>query len=106
MEEKSTKDRFAKYLPLGTVVLLRGATKKIMITGYYSADVNKTDKVYDYSGCLYPEGFLSFDQTCLFDHNQIGKIYHLGYKDEEQEKFMNVLKETVAKLEESKKDMN
>lgn len=106
MEDKSTKDRFAKYLPLGTVVLLRGATKKIMITGYCSADVEKMDTIYDYSGCLYPEGFLSFDQTCLFNHNQIGKIYHLGYKDEEQEKFMDVLKETVLKLEESKQKMD
>ena len=99
MEDKSTKDRFAKYLPLGTVVLLRGATKKLMITGYCSADVEKMDTIY-------PEGFLSFDQTCLFNHNQIGKIYHLGYKDEEQEKFMGVLKETVLKLEESKQKMD
>ena len=99
MEDNREQNRFAKYLPLGTVVLLRGAEKKLMITGYCSAAVDNPKEIYDYSGCLYPEGFISSDQTCLFNHKQIGTIYHLGYVNEEQKKFMNVLKETANKIE-------
>jgi len=40
------------------------------------ADEDKS-KVYDYTGCLYPEGFIFSNQTLLFEHVQIDKIYHL-----------------------------
>ena len=36
---------------------------------------------------MYPEGFLSSNQTCLFNHDQIEKIYYFGLIDEEEEKF-------------------
>ena len=47
-----------KYLPIGTVVMLKGGTKRIMITGFCSIEENTKEKMWDYSGCLYPEGFL------------------------------------------------
>ena len=52
-----------KYLPVGTVVLLRNGTKRVMINGFCTMDASKPDKVYDYSGVLFPEGSLSSDQT-------------------------------------------
>lgn len=64
-----------------------------MITGFLSIAEENKNKVYDYAGCLYPEGMLSSNQTCLFDHNQIDKIYFLGYRDEEAINFMKQLKE-------------
>ena len=45
------KTEYKKYLPLGSVVLLKGAKKKLMINGYATIDIKKKDKVYDYSGC-------------------------------------------------------
>ncbi len=81
-----------KYLPIGTVVMLEGATKRLMITGFCAiADDNK-DEMYDYIGVLYPEGTLSSDETALFNHNQIGKVYHMGLIDEEEKMFINQLK--------------
>ncbi len=90
-----------KYLPIGTVVLLKGGSKRVMITGFCSVDGSKSDVIYDYNGCLYPEGYLSNDQTCLFNHDQIAKIYHMGFIDEEEKEFKARLKELVASLKEN-----
>ena len=49
-----------KYLPLGTVVTLQGATKRIMIIGYLP--MTEKNVVFDYSACIYPEGLLSSEQ--------------------------------------------
>lgn len=87
-----------KYLPIGTVVMLKGGTKRVMITGYCSIEQDKPEKMYDYNGCLYPEGFLSSNQTCLFDHNQIDKIYSYGLEDEEEKKFIEQLKLAISQI--------
>lgn len=81
-----------KYLPLGSIVLLEGATKRIMIAGYF---VKSDDKIYDYCGCLYPEGFLSSDSCLLFNHDQIKKVYYFGYSDNEDKEFKDRLKDFV-----------
>ena len=75
-----------RFLPIGTVVILKGATKRLMISGFCAIDGNDDKKIWDYSGCMYPEGFLSSNQICLFDHNQIEKIYHIGLANDSEEK--------------------
>lgn len=87
-----------KYLPIGTVVMLKGGSKRVMIAGFCAVSAESEEKVYDYSGCLYPEGFLNPNQTCLFDHEQIEKIYFLGYKDEEEKKFKQELDNFLKQL--------
>lgn len=92
-----------KFLPIGTVVMLKGGTKRVMIAGFCAFESeeekqNEERKIWDYSGCLYPEGFLQSNQTCLFDHEQIEEIYHLGlsaYEDEEEKTFKENLKKIV-----------
>ena len=54
-----------KYLPIGTVVMLKGGKKRAMITGFCAISEDNKDKIYDYSGCLYPEGFISSNQTAI-----------------------------------------
>ncbi len=90
-----------KYLPIGTVVMLKGGSKRVMITGFCAVSADDKLKVYDYSGCMYPEGFLSSTQTCLFNHEQIEKVHHLGLADDEEEKsFKAKLNELVnAKID-------
>lgn len=88
-----------KYLPIGSIVLLKGGTKKAMVTGFCSITEDDTDKIYDYTGCVYPEGFLDFDQICLFDHSQIEKIYHIGYVDDEEQEFKKELVEMANRFE-------
>lgn len=80
-----------KFLPIGSVVLLNGGEKKIMVTGFCSIAEDDKTRVYDYSGCIYPEGYLSSNQICLFDHNQIEEIYFIGYENEEETNFKKQL---------------
>ena len=44
-----------ELLPIGSVVLLEGAKKKLMIYGVGQTQLNE-DKDYDYIGVVYPEG--------------------------------------------------
>ena len=85
-----------KYLPVGTVVLLENGTKRVMINGFCTMDANKPDKIYDYSGVLFPEGSLSSDQTLLFDHSQIVRVDHMGLDDQEEKEFKVKLAQIVS----------
>lgn len=80
-----------KYLPLGTVVLLKGATRKLMIVGYCPKTL-EDNKTYDYSGVLYPYGLIKSDEVGLFNHDSIDKVIHLGIDDEEGKKIRESLK--------------
>lgn len=84
-----------KFLPIGSVVILSGGTKKIMITGFCSISEMDRTQVYDYSGCVYPEGYLSSNQICLFNHNQIEKVFFTGYDSEEEREFKKSLTKIV-----------
>ena len=95
MEDKEYK----KLLPIGTVVLLKGGTKRLMITGFYPAKDNDGDiQLYDYCGVGYPEGVLTTKKALLFNHVDIAKICYMGLQDDEEErdfkkKLMKILDE-------------
>ncbi len=74
-------------LPIGTVVLLEGGTRKVMICGY-SSKGDDDEKVYDYNGCIFPEGFLE-NIYLLFNHDQIDEVCFIGYKTDEYEDYIN-----------------
>ena len=91
-----------KYLPIGTVVMLKGGTKRVMIIGFCAVTKTNVDKLYDYSGCLYPEGLLSSEQVALFDHEQIEEVYHMGLaNDEEEQAFKEKLRSITKELKRS-----
>ena len=91
-------NNYGRFLPIGTVVLLKGGKKRLMITGFCSFDEEKKDRAYDYTGCLYPEGIISSKQMALFDHSQIDKIYHLGLSDQEEKEFKVKLNASLKEL--------
>lgn len=99
----STKIR-DKFLPVGSVLLLKGGTKKVMVTGFCSIAAENQDKIYDYCGCIYPEGYLNSNEICLFDHEQISEICFLGYENEEEKEFKSSLAEVVKDFEDSNID--
>lgn len=86
-----------KYLPIGTVVILKKSEKKIMIIGFMISNLtNKEDTtVYDYAGCLYPEGQLSSSETLVFNHEDIKEICFNGYQDESEIAFKDKLNKLV-----------
>ena len=81
-----------KDLPIGTVVLLRGGLKKVMITGYSSVSREDSEKVYDYNGCIFPEGLME-NIYCLFDASQIEDVLYMGLESEEKVNHINKLYE-------------
>ena len=92
-------EKYKKYLPLGSIVLLKNGSKRLMITGFCVFANDDKNKMFDYCGCLYPEGVISTDQVALFNHDQIEKIYVLGYSDDEEKKFKEQLEESLRNIE-------
>lgn len=95
MEEKKEN---GKYLPIGSIVLLKGGSKRVMVTGFCSIPKGEK-KIYDYTGCMYPEGILSSSSSFLFNHEQIDKIFFVGYKDEEETAFKEKLNDMMNKID-------
>lgn len=84
-----------KYLPIGTVVLLKEATKTLMITGYCSSTPDEPNTVYDYVAYLFPEGSLAGENVALFNHDQIGSVVYMGLVNDEFKNLEKVIKESV-----------
>ena len=116
------------FLPIGSVVLLNGGKKPVMITSYciipngpvvnakeikdgkLSNDALKpSDKkqMFEYGGCLYPEGILDSNMVCAFNHSQIEKVLFNGYVTDKQKELSAALVAGYnAYLEEQKKGTN
>ena len=88
----------SKYLPIGSVVILKEAKKRIMVVGFAAKSEETGDKVFDYIGCLYPEGIIDSSKNLLFDHEQIEKIFALGYRDQEWLEMEIKLKKIVEEM--------
>ena len=85
-----------KYLPLGSVVLLKNATKMVMVIGFVGKSKETGEKVFDYMGCMYPEGVFASDKNMFFNHEQIDKILFLGYSNLEEKQFKAKLNDFVV----------
>ncbi|MFI8705778.1 DUF4176 domain-containing protein [Bacillus sp. NPDC077411] len=80
-----------KLLPNGSIVLLKGGTKKLVIYGRKQILMVKKPVMYDYVGCFYPEGYMNPDYTFVFNHEDIEEIIFVGFVDEEEEAFVGML---------------
>lgn len=80
-----------ELLPIGSVVLLKDATKKLMIIGILQVKPD-VGKIYDYLGVPYPEGYLGGDNNFLFFHDDINDVIFTGYTNPERKNFMDVIK--------------
>ena len=60
-----------------------------------------SNKIWDYSACLYPEGILDPEKLFLFDDNQIERLYFVGFQDGEGLSFLDKLNH----IEETNKNM-
>ena len=87
-----------KYLPLGSVVILKGASHNISIIGFCLSIKEKNNRQYDYVGVPYPEGYLSKETLICFDHEDIEKVISIGYSNEDEKKFKNKLIEVVKEI--------
>ena len=109
-----------RFLPIGTVVLLKGGQKELMITSYCifptgsqlkdGKEVQAEKKMYEYGACTYPEGVLDSNTIRAFNHNQIEKIVHMGYENDTQKELSRILNDGYdiykKKFEEEKPEDN
>lgn len=78
-------------LPIGSVVLLKGGIKKLMITGVCQSNTTDPTVLYDYVAVLYPEGQLASNANFMFNHNRISDVIFKGYENPEREDFIRYL---------------
>lgn len=75
-----------EWLPIGSVVTLEEAQRKLMIIGI-SIQREGDEKVYDYIGVPFPEGYVSSELMLLFMHDDIESVDYLGFINAEVQIF-------------------
>ncbi len=96
-----------KYLPIGSVCTVKGNTNKIMIIGYLPMDYNGNLNLYDYSGCIYPNGLFSSSSNIAFNHQDIEKVDFMGYESDLYKNLnTNLLSASVIELAKEKATTN
>ena len=86
-----------EFLPIGSVVLLKGGNKRIMICGRIQAQAG-SDIIYDYSACYYPEGIVDPKSMFFFNRDAIETVYFRGYEDQDELDYRHEL-EQLGELE-------
>ncbi|HJC74312.1 MAG TPA: DUF4176 domain-containing protein [Candidatus Mediterraneibacter faecavium] len=82
-----------EYLPLGSIVILRGGVQKIVINARGLVTATTTPAGYfDYGGSLYPQGIIG-DQILYFNHKDIAKIVFTGYTDDDDKMMVDNINE-------------
>ncbi len=79
-------------LPIGSVILLKNGNKKLIVTGIKPVLLEEPDKIFDYIGVLYPEGYLGNEGNYLFNHENIADVIFRGYENPEWKEFVELLK--------------
>lgn len=88
-----------ELLPIGSIVLLKGGIRKLMITGIKTVVKEEPDTIYDYIGVLYPEGFIGDEGNFLFNNEDINDVIFKGYTNPEREDFMSYLDQKLTEIE-------
>lgn len=78
-------------LPIGSVIMLKGGVKKLMITGIKVSTEEEPEKYYDYIGVFYPEGYIGAQSCFLFNHDDINDVIFKGYNNPEREEFIKFI---------------
>ena len=81
---KDAETYYVDYLPVGAIVIVKGNVKKIavMSRGVMTKIAGELVR-FDYGGVFYPEGIMG-ENIIYFNHEDIHKIVHEGYVDEDE----------------------
>ena len=88
-----------KYLPIGTVVMLKGGSKSVMIYGRRQSRVGEKVE-HDYLACLFPEGNINENFMYLFNHEDIAEVLHYGLNNDEEKQYNKNLIKMVSDFKE------
>lgn len=87
-----------EFLPVGSVVMLNGGEKRVMICGRIQAQAG-TDVIYDYSACYYPEGIIDPKSMFFFNRDAIETVYFRGYEDQDELDYRHNVLDQLGELE-------
>ena len=94
MVKRRKENKMAKQLlPNGSVVTLKGATKKLMTIGI-EVEMEGDEKTYDYIAIPYPEGYIDSETMFLFMQEDIENVSFVGFVDAQLQVFRTALEET------------
>ena len=79
--------KIENLLPIGSVVRLTDAKKKVVIMGIMP--------VKHMPDVPYPEGYMTQETGLLFNHDKIDEIIFEGYANEERKLFMQTIQQIV-----------
>ena len=91
-----------ELLPIGSVVTLKGGSKRVMIYGIKQKlqDEQGHEVSYDYISVPYPEGNMGPEFQYMFNHDQIEQIHFEGFADAEQQAFVKEFEDYLNSIEE------
>jgi hypothetical protein len=89
---------YKNLLPIGSVVMLKGGEKRIMICSRIQAREGESC-IYDYSACYYPEGITGPSDMFFFNRDSIELIYFIGFQDKEELDFRHNILDKLGELE-------
>lgn len=91
-----------EFLPLGSVVIVKGSVKKlVLIARAIFTEVKGEQKYFDYGACTYPEGVLG-ENIIYFQHKDIAEVVAKGYVDEDDRRMVENINIGLEKLETEK----
>ena len=93
--------KFCELLPIGSVVLLKNAKKKLLVIGLMPIKHTEAgeDIAYDYMGVPYPEGYIGQESAMLFKHDSIEEVVFTGYSNDERIMFVEAIQKLVDETE-------
>ena len=89
---------YKNLLPIGSVVLLKGGEKRIMICGRIQAKAGENE-IYDYSACYYPQGIVDPTSMFFFNRDAIDRVFFIGFQDAEDIAFKEQVLDQLGELE-------
>ncbi|WP_276812562.1 DUF4176 domain-containing protein [Faecalibaculum rodentium] len=78
-----------KWLSPGSVVSMKDARKRLMIVGRLQRGGDGS--LFHYAGVIWPEGMLSRDELYLFNQEDIGILWFMGFQEAEEFHFRKTL---------------
>ena len=77
---------YDNLLPNGSVLLLKGARRRVMTVGRVVA-MEGGDEVFDYCAPPFPQGLSAADSLVFFNRDAIETVYFIGCQDIEELQF-------------------
>lgn len=78
-------------IPIGSVVLVKDATKSLLVIG--TMQIDEDDNLYDYIACPFPEGYIDDETFFLFNQEDIETVQFIGYVNTDSQIYKKALEE-------------